>query len=630
MPAAFANQRRTSSALYAKLSSAGFLIVLLALMGLELWHTYRLSAQEAQSQASALSELLSERLMSGIREGSLILGNLDDNPQVGQLLHSGALKPDDYEKLNQALRAKLRSMDYLSRIDILDTGCQVMYSTQENTHFYQNRTDYCRWLHRNGTETDNSFVTVRHEQNGARIITAAKLVNEKGTTIGLAVGEVSPKFFRHEVGRVSVGEHGEVLVTDLRHELISRWPELPKDSGLALPVDPQPEQIFSRDDTQLLFSAQSPVDQKERIYSLRSTANYPLQIAVGIARQDFTVSMRQKIIFYTLSWCLLALLTLTALRSHLANLAQTDLLLASARKIKESEAQARLTLDTAPVALMLVSNLNQFILYANTPARQMLHLATHLNDDSAMDGAPLDLPLHLSPINDWLRNGEVVSDQEVEIEREDRSRLWVMVSMKSTRFSEQPATLIGLYDISERKALEQEIERKNEQLNLMAVTDPLTRLYNRRFADQSLRDEMARCERYGQPLSIAIFDVDHFKQFNDLYGHQVGDNILIALSNELIDATRSTDVCARVGGEEFLVIFPCTRLKDAHTVMERVRSKMESTVFPFAQEPVTFSGGMTDWRPGDSVATIQARADKFLYLAKVNGRNRLEIDDQSV
>ncbi|GGY26554.1 sensor domain-containing diguanylate cyclase [Paludibacterium paludis] len=618
--------RQPPSALSARFAAAGFLLMLLVLMSLEIWHTYRQNEEDAQSEAAALSQLLSERLISGIRESSLILGNLDDNPQIAKLLRAGTIGAEDDDKLRRAIRQKLHGLDYLSRVDILDTGCQVIYSTHERTRLYQNRTDYCRWLHRKGADSDSSFTTVRHEQNGARIVTASRFTDEHDNVIGLAIGEMSPNFFRSEVGRVSAGHHGEILVTDVRHELISRWPALPRD----IAGSPQPRQIFRREDNHLLYLGASPVDGAERIYSLRSSANYPLQVAVGISMEDFGVALRQKILVYSLSWLLLALLTLLALRSHLANLRQTDLLLASARKIKESEEQARLTLDTAPVALMLVNNLNQSILYANTPARHMLHLPEHFSAQTERDGAPLDLPLHLTPINDWLLTQETVRDKEVEIEREDKTRLWVMVSMQATRFRDQPATLIGLYDISERKALEQEIERKNEQLNLMAVTDPLTRLYNRRYADQSLKDEIIRSERYGQPLSVAIFDVDHFKQFNDMYGHQVGDNILIALSNELIDATRSTDVCARVGGEEFLVIFPCTRLKDAHTVMERVRTKMESTLFPFAQETVTFSGGMTGWCPGDTVATMQARADKLLYLAKVNGRNRLELDDQSL
>jgi diguanylate cyclase (GGDEF)-like protein len=130
----------------------------------------------------------------------------------------------------------------------------------------------------------------------------------------------------------------------------------------------------------------------------------------------------------------------------------------------------------------------------------------------------------------------------------------------------------------------------------MAITDPLTRLCNRRHADQVLREELQRCERYSQPMSVAVFDIDHFKQFNDSFGHQAGDNVLLAVANALIDCTRSMDVCARIGGEEFLVIFPCTRLRDAEKVMARVQQVLASTIFP---SPMTRSPSVAALPTGD-------------------------------
>ncbi|WP_204377593.1 GGDEF domain-containing protein, partial [Aquitalea magnusonii] len=208
----------------------------------------------------------------------------------------------------------------------------------------------------------------------------------------------------------------------------------------------------------------------------------------------------------------------------------------------------------------------------------------------------------------------------------DQSKLWAIVSVELMPQQQIPAALIALYDISERKALENELEEKNRLLNEMAITDPLTRLSNRRHADQTLKEELQRCERYSQPMSVAVFDIDHFKQFNDSFGHQAGDNVLLAVANAAVDCTRSTDVCARIGGEEFLVIFPCTRLRDAEKVMARVQQVLAGTVFPFTDEKVTFSGGITAWRPGDTPSGMLSRADKLLYQAKMAGRDLMLSD----
>ncbi|XLM21754.1 GGDEF domain-containing protein, partial [Chromobacterium piscinae] len=176
--------------------------------------------------------------------------------------------------------------------------------------------------------------------------------------------------------------------------------------------------------------------------------------------------------------------------------------------------------------------------------------------------------------------------------------------------------LVALYDISGRKQLEQQLHESNLQLAEMAITDPLTRLYNRRHGDMVLKDEISRCERYGQTMAIAVFDIDHFKKFNDQYGHQAGDDVLVAVANALRDSTRNTDINARIGGEEFMVVFPYTRLRDAHKVMSRLQMALTHTTFPFVEQRITFSGGITDWRPGDSPALMVSRADKLLYEAK--------------
>lgn len=159
-------------------------------------------------------------------------------------------------------------------------------------------------------------------------------------------------------------------------------------------------------------------------------------------------------------------------------------------------------------------------------------------------------------------------------------------------------------------------------------TDQLTELSNRRFGDIRLQEEMQRARRYGHPLSVALIDIDHFKLVNDVHGHQVGDDVLIAVAKELRSVSRRTDAVARWGGEEFLFVFPETTSDEAAQIVDRFRAHLaEMSIEVDGQDvselTVTVSGGVAELRDGDSLETLVERADQGLYRAKETGRNRL-------
>jgi diguanylate cyclase (GGDEF)-like protein len=610
----------------AKWLAAIFLVSTLLMVVLDLAGTRQQGESEARNQAAGLSELLEERLSSGLRETSLILKSASDSNLVQLLLNKHLLNAEQQQRIDLLMHGKLRQMPYLKQIDILDSSCYVLYSSQNHSPSSQLKADYCRWYHRNGSQ-DSSFTSTRQEQAQGGIVLVQKLLNQDDETIGMVVGVLDKRFFQAEVAKLPVGRFGEILVLDQRQILQASWPAQTSDPDQPL-NELQSTEVLERHDNYLQFRANSILDQEPRLYSSRMMSGFPFRVVVGIAERDFTRAYHDKASMAVLAWLFTAALTLITLRSHLGNIRQNRLLSASAARIRESEELARLTLDTAPVALILVATETMRILRANAPAREMLQIPTA---PQRSDGQPaiLDLPLHLNPVSDWLRAGEAVSNRETELQREDQSTLWAIVSVELMPHQQIPAALIALYDISERKSLENELEEKNRLLNEMAITDPLTRLCNRRHADQVLKEELQRCERYSQPMSVAVFDIDHFKQFNDSFGHQAGDNVLLAVANALIDCTRSMDVCARIGGEEFLVIFPSTRLRDAEKVMARVQQVLGGTIFPFTDDKVTFSGGITDWRPGDSPSGMLNRADKLLYQAKMAGRDLMLSDGNS-
>ncbi|HJR79253.1 MAG TPA: GGDEF domain-containing protein [Anaerolineales bacterium] len=167
-----------------------------------------------------------------------------------------------------------------------------------------------------------------------------------------------------------------------------------------------------------------------------------------------------------------------------------------------------------------------------------------------------------------------------------------------------------------------EAAKRLEQAN----TDSLTRLFNRRKGWEVMEHEIARSNRYGWPLSIIMFDIDHFKTINDTHGHRTGDRVLIAVATVARESIRSIDELIRWGGEEFIVLLPETDLEAALPVAERLREAIAGirVKIPNDELSITASIGVTrkDEHSPD-LETLLARADQALYIAKFLGRNRV-------
>ena len=168
----------------------------------------------------------------------------------------------------------------------------------------------------------------------------------------------------------------------------------------------------------------------------------------------------------------------------------------------------------------------------------------------------------------------------------------------------------------------QELQEKNAQLELLAVTDQLTGLFNRMKLDKTLAEEFAQSERYNTDWSVILLDVDHFKSVNDTHGHAVGDCVLVDVAQILHTQVRGTDLVGRWGGEEFLIVCRGSQPAAAATVAEKLRHSIASHVFPVIGQK-TASFGVSKYGDGDTVKSVVARADMALYQAKNSGRNRV-------
>jgi diguanylate cyclase len=171
------------------------------------------------------------------------------------------------------------------------------------------------------------------------------------------------------------------------------------------------------------------------------------------------------------------------------------------------------------------------------------------------------------------------------------------------------------------RQLEAELEQVSEQVR----EDQLTGTLNRRGLDDAMQREVARAERRKSPLCVAVLDLDNFKKLNDTYGHQAGDDALVHLSQVVKETLRPTDIVARFGGEEFIVLFSDTGIKQAVDVMRRLQRQLTKQFFLHNHERllITFSAGVALLKAGESQENVFARADKAMYQAKLQGKNRV-------
>lgn len=210
------------------------------------------------------------------------------------------------------------------------------------------------------------------------------------------------------------------------------------------------------------------------------------------------------------------------------------------------------------------------------------------------------------------------------------------------------ATLSSLIDETARiqqqnEVLEQQLLHSSEEIAVLrrdletmqrdAETDGLTDIANRKRFDAALRERTREAAADGNPLCLILADIDRFKQFNDLYGHQMGDQVLKLVARSLKDSIREGDLPARYGGEEFAVILPNASIEVAGEIGERIRRTIASRRIVRRDSKVelgaiTLSAGIALYTPGETLASLIDRADEALYVAKRSGRNKVVTEEQ--
>ena len=287
-------------------------------------------------------------------------------------------------------------------------------------------------------------------------------------------------------------------------------------------------------------------------------------------------------------------------------------------RLLQSNKQVQMLLDASPSPIIVRAVNDNEVLYFNDSAKAYFtknHFDITLGSKNTFVSTR-----HLEALKQQIVCDGNVTNVEFDLSANDGTDYTVMLSATLISYDNKPSVLFSFVDISERKALEQ-------KLRDLAQTDPLTRIYNRRYIMETGEKEIARCQRNKQQLTLLILDIDNFKVINDTYGHEMGDKSIIKITEICQYSIRDVDILGRLGGEEFVILLPDTDLRQAKTIAERIRFNVESNQMTSIDQQFSFTtciGISSVLKAGeDNITDMIARADEKLYQAKHNGKNQV-------
>ena len=466
---------------------------------------------------------------------------------------------------------------------------------------------------------------IKSPAGGQWIITASMRFNHPdGRFAGVVLASIDAEYFAQSFAKFDIGKSGAVTLLNSAGIVLARNP----DNGTYVGRDLSDAPLFKERDKYRASTAyylESPPNGIRQLSFYRTSDRYPLMILTTKSQDEVLASWRKDAALRT-TFVIALLLTIAVMGYYFVRQLRARQRMAA--ELEAKEAEFRLLAEESSDMVTRIC-IDERIRYVSPSSMRLVGWEPeHLLGTPALAGVNReDLPRVEATVA-ALKRGDLTDARVVYRTRHrDKSEIWIESSMRVTK---APGTgkINGVVaisrDMTEQKALE-------HRLAALATSDGLTGLANRRHFDELLESEWERARRDGAAFSLLLVDVDHFKKYNDRYGHQAGDACLKSVAQVLAaQALRPADLAARYGGEEFVLLLPDTGAAGCEMIGARIRDSLAALGIdhelnlPSRKVTVSIGGATVDWQDGqlESSSLIEA-ADRALYLAKGEGRDRL-------
>jgi diguanylate cyclase (GGDEF)-like protein/PAS domain S-box-containing protein len=627
---------------------AGFALVAADAAGI--WSARQEAVTNAWSESSNLAGSLADQTAGLVQMMETVMTGLRDQ------VETDGTTPPSLTRLSRMLITAKKALPMLRGLAAFDAQGRPLVRPQSGPVQGLDNTRSAYFIHHHDSADRAPFVgwPVRDPADGNWVLTVSSRINRPdGSFGGVVVASISIAYLQDMFAGFDVGLHGVIAMLRSDGVLIARRPQDQQDIGRTIiqPQDPSAERQTE---------SVSPIDGEVRLDSVEWVRNAPILLLVGRSRADVLANWQVMAAFHAIG-LLLVLAGLTSLSLRLAaSIGESERAAAALRRtnaqLEKSEAltaranrQLELAEEVARVGHWRLSLADGYALTWSDEVYRLFGMdkaSVTLTAEHVINTYhPDDRQNVRNAIRNTIATGvpfELVArilwpDGSV---RHLASRGFFQAASGAT-----PPSVFGvIMDVTEQiraeaalkdanaktEAANAALEAANHSLQALVLQDSLTGLSNRRHFDRGLAQEFRRAMRTGTPIGLILIDVDQFKEFNDMYGHQAGDACLRAIGAAIPPLlNRPGDIAARYGGEEIALLLPGTSIAGACALAERVAKQVRDLGLPHAGSLhgcVTISAGVDAFVPlrdADAAAKLVEHADLALYAAKRAGRNRV-------
>ena len=601
--------------------AAGFVffvcVAIVAISGWREWESRAVDLKNAEVDMANLARSLTQHAEDTFELADSILLGL-----VNRLEIDGS-DPKAIAKLQAFLPQRVINTR-IKGIFVYDETGQWLTTTESIDFAKLNNADREYFKRHRNTDDRNTFIgkPVKSRSGGQWIVTASRrFEHSDGSFAGVALVTIDVSYFSKFYEQFDIGPDGAVTLLSADGIILARTHD-----EASIGRDLSGARLFREMDERpsaSVYYFKSPIDGKERLSFYKRSNRYPLVILATKAKDDVLAPWRKD-----------ALIRMAIVSGLTAFIAFIGLFIVSQLRLRQrfaaalvaKEADFRLLAEQSSDMVMRIG-LDEKIAYVSPSIERILGWKPdQIIGSGALAGINTEDLAKVQLVIASLKSGEAFEARVAyRTRRRESGEVWVETALRST-VALETGKIDGVVaisrDISEQKALE-------EKLALLATSDGLTALANRRHFDNCVQAEWARAKRERTPLSLLMIDVDHFKKFNDNYGHQAGDACLQSIAKILEDILRRpADLAARYGGEEFVLLLPNTDADGCALIGEKVRQALESLAISHDKNTptkrVTVSIGGALIRPAETSvcsSDLIGMADRALYKAKHDGRN---------